>query len=93
MLNHGITTSDVDSGWMGLGAGEFIDRYVFPEGELPHLSLVTRDMPSSPAYLGSASIVRKLAETSLTWPVTTRAVTATSYPAGELAQPPTPERP
>ena len=56
-------------------------------------SLVTRDMPSSPAYLGSASIVRKVAETSLTWPVTTRAVTATSYPAGELAQPPTPERP
>ncbi len=44
VLNHGITTSDPDSRWMGLGAGEFIDRYVFPEGELPHLALVLREM-------------------------------------------------
>ncbi len=29
---------------MGLGAGEFINHYVFPHGELPHLSLVLRDM-------------------------------------------------
>jgi cyclopropane-fatty-acyl-phospholipid synthase len=27
-----------------LGAGEFIDRYVFPDGELPHLSLVLKEM-------------------------------------------------
>ena len=47
ILNHGITTSDVDSGWMGLGAGEFIDRYVFPEGELPHLSLVLKEMSAA----------------------------------------------
>lgn len=44
VLNHGITTSDADSRWMGLGAGEFIDRYVFPEGELPHIALVLREM-------------------------------------------------
>ncbi|MGZ5176566.1 MAG: class I SAM-dependent methyltransferase [Burkholderiales bacterium] len=44
MLNHGITTSDVGSQWMGLGAGEFIDRYVFPDGELPHVSLVLKEM-------------------------------------------------
>ena len=44
VLNHGITTNDADSRWMGLGAGEFIDRYVFPEGELPHVSLVQREM-------------------------------------------------
>jgi cyclopropane-fatty-acyl-phospholipid synthase len=47
MLNHGITTSDVDSRWMGLGAGEFMDRYVFPDGELPHVSLVLREMASA----------------------------------------------
>jgi len=47
MLNHGITTSDVGSRWMGLGAGEFIDRYVFPDGELPHVSLVLREMASA----------------------------------------------
>ena len=46
-LNHGITTSDVDSGSVGLGAGEFIDRYVFPRGELPHLHVVVRGMSAS----------------------------------------------
>lgn len=56
-------------------------------------SPVTRDMPASPAYLGSASIVRKVAETRLDWPVTTRSVTETFYPAGELARPPTTEQP
>ena len=43
-LNHGITTSDVRNRSVGLGAGEFIGRYVFPQGELPHLHLVVRDM-------------------------------------------------
>ena len=44
VLNHGITSSDVDSRWVGLGGGEFIDKYVFPHGELPHLSLALREM-------------------------------------------------
>ena len=44
VLNHGITTSDPDNRWAGLGAGEFIDRYVFPDGELPHLALVLKEM-------------------------------------------------
>jgi cyclopropane-fatty-acyl-phospholipid synthase len=47
VLNHGITTSNVDSTWMGLGAGEFIDKYVFPDGELPHLSLVVEKLASA----------------------------------------------
>jgi cyclopropane-fatty-acyl-phospholipid synthase len=34
----------VDNEWVGLGAGEFIERYVFPHGELPHLSLAIREM-------------------------------------------------
>ncbi|MGS1035228.1 class I SAM-dependent methyltransferase [Burkholderia glumae] len=38
-MNHGITSTDADSGETSLGGGEFIDRYVFPEGELPHISL------------------------------------------------------
>ena len=38
-MNHGITTSDTQSRSVGMGAGEFIDRYVFPDGELPHVSL------------------------------------------------------
>jgi len=44
VLNHGITTSDVESRWIGMGAGEFIDRYVFPDGALPHVSLALKEM-------------------------------------------------
>ncbi|MBC8022135.1 MAG: class I SAM-dependent methyltransferase [Burkholderiales bacterium] len=43
-LNHGITTMDTHNRAVGLGAGEFISRYVFPRGELPHLHLVVHDM-------------------------------------------------
>ncbi len=43
-LNHGITSSDVENRAVGLGAGEFIGRYVFPKGELPHLHRAVHDM-------------------------------------------------
>lgn len=43
-LNHGITSSDPDEFSVGAGAGDFIDRYVFPNGELPHLHRVVRAM-------------------------------------------------
>jgi cyclopropane-fatty-acyl-phospholipid synthase len=43
-LNHGITSADVENRPVGSGASEFIDKYVFPNGELPHLHLVTREM-------------------------------------------------
>ncbi len=44
VLNHGITSSDPDSRAVGMGAGRFIHRYVFPHGELPHIGLVLREM-------------------------------------------------
>jgi cyclopropane-fatty-acyl-phospholipid synthase len=43
-LNHGITSSDTHNRAVGLGAGEFIGRYVFPKGELPHLHRAVHDM-------------------------------------------------
>jgi cyclopropane-fatty-acyl-phospholipid synthase len=43
-MNHGITTTDADDGGFGFGGGEFIDRYVFPDGELPHVGRVLRAM-------------------------------------------------
>ncbi len=43
-LNHGITSSDVNHRQVGGGAGDFIDRYVFPHGELPHAHLALREM-------------------------------------------------
>lgn len=44
VMNHGITSMDPDSREVGRGGGEFIDRYVFPQGELPHLALAIREM-------------------------------------------------
>ncbi|MDR5814393.1 MULTISPECIES: cyclopropane-fatty-acyl-phospholipid synthase family protein [unclassified Caballeronia] len=43
-MNHGITSSDADSGETSFGGGEFIDKYVFPDGELPHISLALQTM-------------------------------------------------
>lgn len=43
-LNHGITSSDLDNRPLGSGVGDFIDKYVFPHGELPHLHVATREM-------------------------------------------------
>ncbi len=44
VMNHGITSVDPESRSVGLGAGEFIGKYVFPHGELPHASLVLKEM-------------------------------------------------
>ncbi|TKS59925.1 MAG: SAM-dependent methyltransferase [Nitrospira sp.] len=43
-LNHGITSPDADSRTVGSGVSEFMDKYVFPNTELPHLHLVVREM-------------------------------------------------
>jgi cyclopropane-fatty-acyl-phospholipid synthase len=44
VMNHGITSTDPGSGSTPLGAAEFIDKYVFPNGELPHISLALQAM-------------------------------------------------
>jgi cyclopropane-fatty-acyl-phospholipid synthase len=68
VLNHGITTGDVDNRWMGLGAGEFIDRYVFPDGELPHISLVIREMTMAGLEIADVeSLRRHYARTCREW--------------------------
>jgi cyclopropane-fatty-acyl-phospholipid synthase len=43
-MNHGLTTTDIDSRAAPFGGGEFIERYVFPHGELAHLGTVLRAM-------------------------------------------------
>lgn len=43
-INHGITSTDPDSGESPWGGGEFIDRYVFPHGELPHIGLALKEI-------------------------------------------------
>ena len=46
-MNHGLTAIDPESRAVGLGGGEFIGKYVFPHGELPHLSLALREMSAA----------------------------------------------
>jgi cyclopropane-fatty-acyl-phospholipid synthase len=68
VMNHGITASDPDNSWVGLGAGEFINRYVFPHGELLHLSLVLREMACAGLEVADAeSLRRHYARTCSEW--------------------------
>ncbi len=46
-LNHGITTRSPDSRVHGPPDGGYIERYVFPGGELPHISRVLHEMAAS----------------------------------------------
>jgi len=43
-INHGITTTDANNGETPLGNGEFIENYVFPQGQLPHVGTVLKSM-------------------------------------------------
>lgn len=40
VLNHGITAGGIDNTELGSGMGEFIEKYIFPGGELTHISHV-----------------------------------------------------
>jgi len=43
-MNHGITSTDAHNGETSHGGGRFIDQYVFPQGELPHIGTVLATM-------------------------------------------------
>lgn len=44
IMNHGITAGGVDNAELGAGMGEFIEKYIFPGGELTHISQVLKSM-------------------------------------------------
>jgi cyclopropane-fatty-acyl-phospholipid synthase len=44
VMNHGITAKHTDGRPVARGGGEFIGRYVFPHGELPHLATMTTEI-------------------------------------------------
>jgi cyclopropane-fatty-acyl-phospholipid synthase len=68
VLNHGITSVDPDSRSVGRGAGDFIDKYVFPDGELPHISLVLREMAAAGLETADVeSLRRHYARTTAMW--------------------------
>lgn len=58
-MNHGITSADPDNRSVGLGAGEFIGRYVFPDGELPHVSLAISELSRAGLELVDAESLRR----------------------------------
>ena len=43
VLNHGITSGSLDYKQLGAGMGEFIEKYIFPGGELLHVTQVLRE--------------------------------------------------
>ena len=44
LMNHGITAGGTRNHQLGAGMGDFIERYIFPGGELLHVSKVTEMM-------------------------------------------------
>lgn len=68
VLNHGITSTDVNDGETSLGGGRFIDRYVFPQGELPHVATLLRTMQAGGLEaLDVESLRRHYARTTGLW--------------------------
>ncbi len=47
LMNHGITASGLDNAEVGAGLSDFVERYIFPGGELLHVSRVLRDMAAA----------------------------------------------
>ena len=47
VMNHGITSGNLEPGQLGAGMGEYIEKYIFPGGELLHVSLVLRELAVS----------------------------------------------
>lgn len=68
VLNHGITSTDPDSGGSPLGAASFIEKYVFPNGELPHISLALKSMQTAGLEALDVECLRRhYARTLLHW--------------------------
>ncbi|WPB56391.1 cyclopropane-fatty-acyl-phospholipid synthase family protein [Xylophilus sp. GOD-11R] len=47
VMNHGITAGGLENSQLGAGMGDFIEKYIFPGGELLHVSRVLADMAAS----------------------------------------------
>ena len=44
VMNHGITAGGLENHQLGAGMGDFIEKYIFPGGELLHVSAVLEHM-------------------------------------------------
>lgn len=58
LLNHGITAAAVDSTGLGAGMGAFIEEYIFPGGELLHVSAVLHELAQAGLEMVDAENLR-----------------------------------
>jgi cyclopropane-fatty-acyl-phospholipid synthase len=58
VLNHGITTNSLRDAELGGGIGEFVDEYVFPGGELTHVTTVIEEMSRQGLEVWDAECLR-----------------------------------
>ena len=68
VMNHGITSTDVEGRATPYGGGEFIDQYVFPQGELAHLGAVIKAMQAGGLEVRDVENLRRhYAKTCAAW--------------------------
>jgi cyclopropane-fatty-acyl-phospholipid synthase len=68
VMNHGITTTDTDNGETPYGGGEFIEKYVFPHGELAHIGNVLKAMQQGALEVSDVENLRRhYARTCAIW--------------------------
>jgi len=58
-MNHGITSPDPQNGEVPMDGSEFMDRYVFPQGELPHIGLVLKTMQEGGLEAYDVELIRR----------------------------------
>ncbi len=58
IMNHGITAGGLRYAQLGAGMGDFIEKYIFPGGELAHVSRVSQDLAEAGLELLDAENLR-----------------------------------
>ena len=58
VLNHGITAGGLENRQLGAGMGDFIEKYIFPGGELLHVSAMVEHMARAGLELVDAENLR-----------------------------------
>lgn len=58
VMNHGITAGGVHNRQLGAGMGDFIEKYIFPGGELEHVSRVVGALSTAGLELLDAESLR-----------------------------------
>ncbi len=59
VLNHGITQNEVGAESLGSGIGDFVEEYVFPGGQLTHVSRVVHGLAAEGLELVDAEALRE----------------------------------